>query len=130
MAISFICRASLGRCSLMRMPGTAVSMALNSPPLAWPGLGSNVSIWLGPPVIQSRMHDLRRPGSAAASAASDSIQPEVEKPTTPAAASRSIWRRDSSRGEVRTIHGVSSLQGPASGMRGDRGAEVRVNFSG
>ena len=62
MAMSFICLASLGRCSLIKMPGTAVSMALNSPPLAWPGLGSKVSIWLGPPVIQSRMHDFRRRG--------------------------------------------------------------------
>ena len=99
MAISFICRASRGRCSLIRMPGTAVSIALNSPPLAWPGLGSKVSIWLGPPVIQSRMHDLRRAGCPAASAASDSIQPEVEKPTTPAAASFRAWRRDSPPGE-------------------------------
>ena len=71
-------------------------MALNSPPWAWPGLGSKVSIWLGPPVIQSRMHDLPRLGCLAASAARASIQPEVEKLTTPAAASRSIWRRDRS----------------------------------
>ncbi len=99
MAISFIWRASRGRCSLIRIPGTAVSIALNSPPLAWPGLGSKVSIWLGPPVIQSRMHDLRRDGCPAASAASDSIQPEVEKPTTPAAASFRAWRRDSPPGE-------------------------------
>ena len=62
MAMSFICLASLGRCSLIRMPGTAVSIALNGPPLAWPGLRSKVSIWLGPPVIQSRMHDFRRFG--------------------------------------------------------------------
>ena len=48
------------------MPGTAVSIALNGPPLAWPGFGSNVSIWLGPPVIQSRMHAFLRVGSAAA----------------------------------------------------------------
>ena len=42
------------------------------------------------------MHDFRRFGCLAASAARASIQPEVEKLTTPAAASRSIWRRDSS----------------------------------
>ncbi len=30
-------------------------MALVSPPCSVPGLGSNVSSWLGPPAIQSRM---------------------------------------------------------------------------
>ncbi len=35
------------------MPGTFVEMGLN----AEPGLGSQVSIWLGPPSSQRRMHD-------------------------------------------------------------------------
>ena len=37
-------------------------MGLKGPLLAWPGLGSKVSVWLGPPDIQRRMHDLRRFG--------------------------------------------------------------------
>src|SRR4051794_26544309 len=77
----------------MRTPGALVSIALKGPPLAWPGLRSKVSSWLGPPVIQSRMHERRRPGSPAASAARASIQPEVEVAATPAAARRSHWRR-------------------------------------
>ena len=44
-------------------------MASNGPPLAWPGFRSKVSIWLGPPFIQSRMHDRFRCGLDAASAA-------------------------------------------------------------
>src|SRR6185312_8071039 len=47
--------ASFGKCSAMRMPGVLVSMPLMGPPLSVPGLGSKVSIWLGPPFIQSRM---------------------------------------------------------------------------
>src|SRR5262249_21437979 len=81
-------------CSLIRMPGTLVSVAANGPPLAWPGFRSNVSIWLGPPLIHSRTHDRLRCGFAAASAASASSQPDDEQPTTPAADSRSQSRRD------------------------------------
>src|SRR4051794_8614093 len=67
------------------MPGTRVSIALNGPPFAWPGLRSNVSIWLGPPAIHSRMHErLRCGGLAEARAASDSIQPDAETPAMPA----------------------------------------------
>src|SRR4051794_23003324 len=114
MVMSFICPASLGRCSLIWMPGTAVSIALNWPPLAWPGLGSKVSVWLGPPVIQSKMHALRRLGSEAASAASDSIHPEVETPTTPAAARRSQSRRDreGSPGGDALRFGRAMIRGP------------------
>jgi hypothetical protein len=70
--------ASLGRCSLMRMPGTDVAISLNGPPLACPGFKSNVSVWLGPPFIQSRMHDRRRCAWTAGVAASTSSQPERE----------------------------------------------------
>ncbi len=109
MAMSFIWLASLGRCSLIMMPGTAVSMALNSPPLAWPGLGSNVSVWLGPPVIQSRMHDFRRRGSAPASAASASIQPEVEKPDDAGRGQpQHLAPRQFAGNSVRSIHRISS----------------------
>jgi hypothetical protein len=66
---------------------------LVGPAVAWPGLGSKVSIWLGPPDIQSRMHDFRRRGSVAAPAATFSSQPEAEPPRTPADARRNICRR-------------------------------------
>src|ERR1700733_8149597 len=68
-------------------------MGLNGPLLAWPGLGSKVSVWPGPPDIQRRMHDLRRFGCLAVSAAKASIQPEAEAPKAPAAASRITCRR-------------------------------------
>ncbi len=87
MATSFISLATFGRCSQICMPGTAVSIGLNVPPLAWPGFMSKVSIWLGPPLIHSKMHARFRAGSAAALAASDSIQPEAENAEKPAAAS-------------------------------------------
>src|SRR5271156_6881636 len=64
-------------------------MALNGPPFAWPGFRSNVSIWLGPPFIQSRMHDRLRCGLDAASAASAFSHPAGAPPETPAAAQRS-----------------------------------------
>src|SRR5205809_3734341 len=86
--------AILGRCSLILMPVTEVSISLNGPPLAWPGLRSNVSIWLGPPFIHSRMHDRLRCGSFAAAPAMRSSQPDIEKPTNPAAVYRSRSRLD------------------------------------
>src|SRR5437762_13355322 len=61
-----------GRCSENLAPLMRVSIALNSPPVFVPGLGSNVSMWLGPPFIQSRMQALPRlflPAIAACSAA-------------------------------------------------------------
>ncbi len=58
--------------------GDGVSISRKGPPLAWPGLRSKVSIWLGPPFIQSRMHDRRRCGWPAASAAMLSSQPDME----------------------------------------------------
>src|SRR3954452_2291748 len=60
--------AILGRFSLIWTPAIVVGMVLVSPPLAWPGLGSNVSNWLGPPPIHSRMQalpDLRNAGALA-----------------------------------------------------------------
>src|SRR6516165_3715130 len=95
-AMSLACLASLGRCGPKSIPGTAVAIGLYGPLLACPGLGSKVSVWLGPPDIQSRMHDLRRLGFPAVSAARASIQPEAEAPTAPKAAMRIIWRRVSS----------------------------------
>src|SRR5262245_56273013 len=88
------CLASFGRCSLKRTPGAFVAISLNGPPLACPGLRSKVSIWLGPPFIHKRMHARLRCGSFAAASAMRSSQPDIEKPTHPAAVSRSRSRRD------------------------------------
>src|SRR3954453_2487151 len=92
-ASSLTSRATLGRCSPIKIPGTPVWIGLNGPPLAWPGFGSKGSIWLGPPDIQSRMHALRRRGSAAVFAARVSSQPEAEPARAPKEARRSICRR-------------------------------------
>ena len=49
--------ACFGRCSQKKTPGSRVGMTPNGPRF-WSGrsgLGSQVSIWLGPPAIQSRM---------------------------------------------------------------------------
>src|SRR5262245_34649103 len=73
-----------------------VSMALNGPLVSEPGLGSKVSMWLGPPLSHSRMHALAR--RAAASAATsrwsigDRASPSV--PTRPVPRnSRRVGRR-------------------------------------
>jgi hypothetical protein len=76
-ARSFICLATPGRCSLMRTPGAAVAISLKGPPLACPGFKSKVSVWLGPPFIHSKMHDLPCLAAAlpAAAAANRGNQP-------------------------------------------------------
>src|SRR6185437_262042 len=89
-------RAICGRYSLIRIPGTEVAVSLIGPPLAWPGFKSNVSRWLGPPFIQSKMQERLGFPWRATSAASVSIQPEAEPPKTPAAESRSKSRRETS----------------------------------
>jgi hypothetical protein len=76
------------------MPGTLVAMGLKGPPFSWPGLRSKVSSWLGPPLIQSRMHERLRCGFWAASSANAFSQPDIEGPTAPAAVSLSQSRRE------------------------------------
>ena len=66
-------------------PDTAVPMALNSPPVGRPGLGSKVSMWLGPPAMYSRMQALCLVPFSAAWAASTGSQPDAELRPTPAA---------------------------------------------
>ncbi len=56
------------------MPETLVAIALVSPPLDWPGFGLNVSNWLGPPDIQSKMHFLPRFCKSADASAMRSVQ--------------------------------------------------------
>src|SRR5712692_2830224 len=115
--------AILCRCSLILMPATEVWISLNGPPLAWPGFKSKVSVWLGPPFIQSRMQERRRSGCLAVSAARLSSQPEREKLTTPAEESRSQSRRESeppsTASSVRVMNDspYSKLLSPASERR-------------
>src|SRR5581483_6827163 len=84
-AISFICFATFGHRSAIWTPGAAVSMALASPPVGVPGLGSNVSNWLGPPCMNSRMQARPRLRNSPASAFSACAKPrpaaaEARKP--------------------------------------------------
>src|SRR5947209_3549725 len=101
--------ASLGRCSLIFRPAALVSISLNGPPLAWPGLRSHRSMVLGPPLIHSRMHERLRLGSRAAPAARRSSQPDIEAPAKPAVVSRSRSRREKVFGEV--MSGISRFEG-------------------
>src|SRR5712671_6738999 len=88
-AISWACLATPGRCWLILMPGTEVSMASYGPPFLCPGLRSNVSSWLGPPGIHRRMHERLRASDSVARA-SDPSQPEQD---TPKALARLIFIR-------------------------------------
>ena len=58
--------ASIGRCSQICRPGTAVGMGLNSPrnSAGASGLGSQVSCWAGPPHMNRTMHALALPLAA------------------------------------------------------------------
>ncbi len=94
-AISFIAFAVRSHPSAIEMVGTAVAMALVSPPWSVPGLGSNVSSWLGPPAIQSKMHAIWRLRISAAWSAIRSgklmgIDAEAARPAVP---SESVWRK-------------------------------------
>ena len=53
-----ICFAIFGISSQIWMPGTLVAMGRNGPPVGRPGFMSNVSNWLAPPFIHSRMQCL------------------------------------------------------------------------
>src|SRR5262245_4576410 len=93
MAACFISLANLGKCSLIWMPGTLVLIGLKVPALAVPGFMSKVSLWLGPPAIHRRMHDLGLAVWAAAPCARTLNQPDSDRPLTPAAASFRASRR-------------------------------------
>src|SRR5208282_561118 len=79
------------------MPGTLVAIGLSSLVLL-AGLGSKVSIWLGPPVMNSRMQllcfGLLPADWSAARAARISSQPETGAVRMPAADSLSRSRRE------------------------------------
>src|SRR5262245_6724032 len=93
MAACCISLAYGGKCSLMWMPETLVSIGLKVPALAVPGFRSKVSLWLGPPAIHRRMHDFGLAPWAAAPWAMTLNQPDSDRPETPAAASFRASRR-------------------------------------
>ncbi len=120
-AACFISLANFGKCSLMRMPGTDVSIGLNSPRTSAgaSGLGSNVSMWLGPPAIQSRMHDLGR-GPSGAAAASRPSQPHSDAPAAAAATNSrrpKFGRIASSPGAVAVLSGSGKTRWSSAGPR-------------
>ena len=55
-----ICWATSGMCSQIWIPSALVEIGLKGPPVAAPGLRSQMSMVLGPPPIQRRMADLCR----------------------------------------------------------------------
>src|SRR4051794_19166161 len=67
----------------MATPGVAVATALDGPCVSAPGLGSNVSNWLGPPAIQRRMQARRsrRSWSAWTARPSSRLRPAAPAPT-------------------------------------------------
>src|SRR5947207_7492271 len=94
MAACSICFANFGKCSLIWMPETEVGIGLNSRASLVPGLRSKVSLWVGPPSIHSRMHDLCLAPVCAACEASTFIQPDSAGARTPAEDSLKKSRRD------------------------------------
>src|SRR5262249_6994590 len=88
------------------MPGTEVAIGWNSPASLVPGFMSNVSFWLGPPSIHSKMHDLCLTPNPAACAAIRSNQPDIEVRAAPAAENLRKSRRDSSTIRELVIRGL------------------------
>ena len=87
--MSFMTLAVWFHPSAIEIEGTAVAMALVSPPCSVPGLGSNVSSWLGPPAIQSRMQAICRLRRSAAWSAIQSVKLTGSPPKRPAPAAPS-----------------------------------------
>src|SRR5262245_47319721 len=80
------------------MPGTLVRAVLNGPPVSAPGLGSNVSRWLGPPLSQTITHCFAfRAGASAAS--TFCTTGENAQPSTPATPACKTWRRPTTSDE-------------------------------
>src|SRR5262245_51208006 len=100
------------------MPETLVEIGLNSPAPSAPGFMSKVSLWLGPPSIHRRMHDLVFVLVSAARAASGASQPDSDGASTP-----SDDRRRKSRREKEFNMGISNVFLP-SPLRGEVGGGV------
>src|SRR5947209_7248875 len=129
MAACRISREKRGKFSLIWMPGTDVSIGRNGPLLSVPGLGSKVSLWLGPPSIHRTMHRLWRvccgAGACAARAARTFSQPDMPAPRTPAAESFSKSRRERSRGWFDIVPTPLVVQGELARIQ-DRPEDVGV----
>src|SRR5438552_4977723 len=91
------------------MPGTEVAIGWNSPPSLVPGFMSNVSFWLGPPSIHSRIHDLCLTPAPAACAAIRSSQPDIDVRAAPAAVNLRKSRRDSSAMRELVMRGLQLM---------------------
>src|SRR6266542_3886948 len=101
------------------MPGTEVAIGWNSPASGVPGFMSNVSFWLGPPAIHSKMHDLCLAPDPAACAAITSSQPDTDARAAPAADNLSKPRRDRSWVRVFVMRGLrSGIRSQGTGVRG------------
>src|SRR5262245_28643980 len=91
------------------MPLTAVGIALVGPCVSAPGLGSNVSNWLGPPAIQRRMHCFLAARAWSACRVSRSNRP---RPASAAAPARRKPRRlTAPSGPTRTVTQVCGCMG-------------------
>ena len=103
--MSFMWPATFGRNSPIWMPGTLVAIGLISL-VEFSGLGSKVSMWLGPPNMNSRMQllGLRRRSRPHAPPVGRTIRTRAGC-KAPAADSRSSSRRDRAVAEER--HGLS-----------------------
>src|SRR5437899_1495749 len=95
--------ASMGMVSLTWMPDTLVLIGLNSPRIleGASGLGSQMSMWLGPPCRNSMITDFAAPKALAfdstLAAAADAFQERKSgrfSPNRPAPPTRSNSRRD------------------------------------
>src|SRR5438309_916737 len=102
------------------MPGTDVGIGLNSPASFVPGFMSNVSFWLGPPSIQSRMHALCFRPAPAAVAARESNHPDADARAAPAAENRRKSRRASSAVRALVMGGLQSQRSEVSKQRSDQ----------
>src|SRR3990172_3728024 len=96
----------------MRTPGAAVSISLNVPPWACPGFMSNVSVWLGPPFIHSRMQWRRLSVLAATCSANAGNQPLALQP-------RALAIVDCARNRRRFIGDIKHLE-----FSGDRAVRL------
>src|SRR4051812_34494409 len=114
---SCMCLAIFGRCSLIWISGADVWIGLNSPAPFEPGLRSNVSLWLGPPAIHRRMHDLAlavADGAAAlARLARTCSHPDMDDAPTPIADSCRKRRRVDSLSRSESM-GISRRAGGVS----------------
>ena len=105
-------RASSGRCSQTRMPGSAVGMVLNSPrmPSGASGFGSNVSMCDGPPKRSSRMTAL---AGARCGALAEALPAPARNASDPALSkSRRVmpWQMAEEWPRIRSIESASELR--------------------